>query len=116
MNELIQFGRRPDAEGASSIGSWISIMELLAMISIPTNLAAIYFSGGNGYGNTGAGADSPVTLWLMQKEHTFWTRSNIILLIVAVEHALLLIKIVLANLVPDVPATVLAAEKKRSEV
>lgn len=113
MNELLQFGRRPDAEGTGSIGSWISIMELLAMLSIPTNLASIYFSGGSGYGNTGVEADSPVVNWLMDKP--FWSRGNIILLIVAIEHALLLIKIVLANLIPDVPTSVVNAEKKRQQ-
>jgi Calcium-activated chloride channel len=88
-------------------------MEFLAMLSIPTNLGAIYFSGGNGYANTGADADSPVVVWLLD-ENSFWTRGNIILLIVAVEHVLILIKVLLANLIPDVPGSVLAAEKKRA--
>ena len=113
MNEFLQFGRRPEAEGTGSIGSWINIMEFLAMLSIPTNLAAIYFSGGNGYGNNGSETDSPVVMWLMDKDY-FWTRSNVILLIVAVEHALLLIKIFLATIIEDVPTSVVRAEKKRA--
>lgn len=112
MNEFLQFGRRPNAEGTGSIGSWINIMEFLAYLSIPTNLAAIYFSGGNGYGNNGSDTDSPVVMWLMDND-SFWTRSNVILLIVAVEHALLLVKIFLATIIDDVPQGVIAAEKKR---
>jgi hypothetical protein len=88
-------------------------MEFLAMLSIPTNLAAIYFSGGNGYGNNGPETDSPVVMWLMNKD-TFWTRSNVILLIVAVEHVLLLIKVFLATIIDDVPSSVIADEKKRA--
>jgi hypothetical protein len=87
-------------------------MEFLAMLSIPTNLAAIYFSGGSGYGNNGPETDSPVVMWLMEKD-TFWTRSNVVLLIVAVEHALLLVKVFLATIINDVPSSVIAAEKKR---
>ena len=112
MNNMFYYSRRSIAEGASGIGSWVNIMEFLAMLSIPTNFAAIYFSDGGGFGSKG---ESPVTLWLRNHDH-YWSRSNIILLIVAVEHLLFAIKIILAIAIPDVPNSVLAEEAKRVHV
>lgn len=109
----MNYGRRPDAEGASGIGSWVNIMEFLAILSIPTNIAAIYFSGGSGYNKT---SDSPVTIYLADKSGDYWNRGNIILLIVAVEHALIVMKLLLAGLIPDVPKKVLVAESKRPKL
>ena len=53
MNNMFYYNRRPVAEGASGIGAWLSIMEFLAMVSIATNFAAIYFSDGEGWGQKG---------------------------------------------------------------
>ena len=112
MNNMFYYTRRPIAEVANGIGAWVNIMEFLAMVSIPTNLAAIYFSDGEGFGKKG---QSPVTIWLLDHD-SFWDRGNIILLIVAVEHALFVIKILLAIAIPDVPSSVLSEEAKRVQV
>lgn len=112
MNNIFYYSRRPIAEGASGIGSWVNIMEFLAMLSIPTNFAAIYFSDGGGLGDKG---ESPVVIWL-RSNNIFWNKGNIILLIVGVEHLLFIIKIVMAVAIPDVPAKVLAEEAKRVQI
>jgi len=109
---MFYYSRRPIAEAVSGIGSWVNIMEFLAMLSIPTNFAAIYFSDGGGFGETG---ESPVVLWL-RSHNIFWNKGNIILLIVGVEHLLFIIKIVMAVAIPDVPNRVLAEETKRVQV
>lgn len=104
MNNMFYYSRRPIAEGASGIGSWVNIMEFLAMLSIPTNFAAIYFSDGGGFGKNG---ESPVVIWL-RNHNIFWNKGNIILLIVGVEHLLFIIKILMAIAIPDVSNKVLA--------
>lgn len=60
MNNIFYYKRRPIAEGGNSIGAWHHTMEFLAMVSIPTNLAAIYFAE-SGYGKKAA---SPVVMYL----------------------------------------------------
>ena len=109
---MFYYSRRPIAEGASGIGAWLNIMEFLAMVSIPTNFAAIYFSDGEGFGKKG---QSPVSIWLSSRDE-FWNRGNVILLIVAVEHALFVIKILLSLAIADVPTKVLADEARRVNV
>ena len=42
-----------------------------------------------------------------------WTRFNIVMLVVGVEHAIIGLKLVIAVLIPDVPARVKKAEEKR---
>ena len=48
LNSMTYYSKRNFAEGASGIGSWLPIMELISMISIPINVAIIYFTGYKG--------------------------------------------------------------------
>ena len=53
-----------------------------------------------------------MTQWLMSR-NSFWTRTNIILLAIGLEHVIIGLKVVIALLIPDVPKAVKLAEEKR---
>ena len=53
-----------------------------------------------------------MTRWLMNKGE-YWTRTNIFILAIVVEHLIIALKIVIAVLVPDVPKVVQESEKCR---
>ena len=42
---MSHYNRRSRCEGASGIGAWLNIMEVIAMCCIPVNAAIIYFTG-----------------------------------------------------------------------
>jgi hypothetical protein len=42
---MSHYNRRGHCEGASGIGAWLNIMEVIAMFCIPVNAAIIYFTG-----------------------------------------------------------------------
>ena len=46
----------------------------------------------------------------------FWTRTNIFLLAFFIEHLVIALKVVIALLIPDVPANVKDSEKRRREL
>ncbi len=51
----------------------------------------------------------------MRRTNHFWTRTNIVLLAIVVEHLIIGLKIVIAILIPDVPKDVEDSEAKRSD-
>ena len=55
-----------------------------------------------------------MTRWLMERK-TFWTRTNVFILAVGVEHLVIGLKLVIALLIPDVPQRVKRAEEKRGD-
>lgn len=90
-------------EGASGIGAWLPIMEMLAMLCIPVNTAIIYFTGDFTYTEEGK---SSLVKWLEGRNPDVWNTENIILLVVLIEHMLLFIKAIIAFVIPDVPQSV----------
>ena len=50
--------------------------------------------------------------WFMSKD-SYWTRTNIILLAILVEHLIIGLKIVIGILIPDIPKDVKESELKR---
>lgn len=46
---------------------------------------------------------------------TFWTRTNILLLALFIEHLIIALKVVIALIIPDVPKNVKDSEKRRRE-
>lgn len=60
--------------------------------------------------------ESILVQWLWKRNKPFWTRANVILLAIAIEHVLISIKIVIALLIPDLPKEVQVAEKRREFV
>ena len=119
LNSMIFYSKRTLAEGASGIGSWLPIMELISMICIPINVAIVYYTG---Y------IDEPSVLvqYLRGRdeqrieadpEHSpIWTNENIILFLILMEHVILALKIIIAVLIPDVPQKVLFEEYRQEQI
>ena len=51
--------------------------------------------------------------WLMNRPSGFWTRTNIVMLAILLEHFIIALKVVIALVIPDVPAKVKEAESRR---
>jgi len=45
LNSMSNFSRRRVSQGASSIGSWLNVMELFAVLCIPINMAILFWVG-----------------------------------------------------------------------
>ena len=53
---------------------------------------------------------------MMKRDSGFWTKYNILLLAIAIEHCIIGLKALIAILIPDVSNNVMLAEKQRKEV
>ena len=49
----------------------------------------------------------------LMKKNPFWSRTNIIMLAIAIEHVIIGLKVVIAIIIPDVPKNVVDSEKRR---
>jgi len=45
LNRMSSYSRRFVAQGASGIGSWMGVMELISLVAIPINVAILLFTG-----------------------------------------------------------------------
>ena len=88
-------------------------MEFLAVICIPVNCAIIYFTGDGTFQKVGK---SSWVKFLEDQNPERWTEVNIVWLSIGLEHILLLLKIVIASYISDVPHSVALSEKKRGKV
>ena len=117
LNSMTYYSKRNPSLGASGIGSWLPIMELISMICIPINVAIIYFTG---Y----IGEKSVFVQYLQGKNEealadgndVIWTNENIIWLLILLEHAILGLKVVISVLIPDVPQAVLFEEFREEQI
>ena len=114
LNRMSRFSRRFIAQGASGIGSWTGVMELISMVSIPINVAILLFTakGKDEEGNIG---DSATVEYFLERQEGR-TKFEVVLILVLIEHLLLALKIVAAQLIPDIPAQVIADERKRPKI
>ena len=109
LNSMTYYSQREIAEGASGIGSWLPIMELISMICIPINVAMIFWTGYKG-------KDSILVQTLEEHNGERWTTANILLLLILMEHLILALKIIMAILIPDVPERVIFEEYRHSQM
>ena len=114
LNSMSKFSRRFQAQGASGIGSWTGVMELISLIAIPINIAILLFTG-KGKDETGDYGYSATVTWLLGKE-AIVSPFEVAMILVLVEHIIMGIKVVLAELVPDVPKEVVMEERKRPKL
>ena len=113
LNNMSKFQKRFIAKGASGIGSWAGVMELISMVSIPINVAILLFTT-NGADETGDyGYSATVTYFLGNGKRTTF---EVVLILVMIEHLLLGVKIIMATLIPDVPADVVLMERRRPKI
>ena len=86
--------RRPEPKGAEDIGTWYTILEIMATVGVVTNAALIVFTSGN----AAQGMSIEWKMWFF----------------IAMEHVVLLIKFFLALLVNDVPHEVRLQRERAS--
>lgn len=106
MNDLAQYKRRFPSEGSPGIGNWIGAMEFLSFVCIPVNMCVMYFIS----------EPSRSALIVASLNPEIFTPTNVILLFVAVEHALIALKIIVGQAIPDVPQNVLDSEGIRGKI
>ena len=111
LNRMSRFSRRFQAQGASGIGSWTGVMELISLVAIPINIAILLFTG-KGKDENGDYGYSATVERLLEKD-AIVSPFEVALILVLVEHIVLGIKVVIANLVPDVPKEVQFEERRR---
>ena len=104
------YSRRYVPQGASGIGAWLKIMEFIAIICIPVNCGILYFTG------TTKDQESSFARTLKKQNEDFWTAENIIVLCVLLEHAVILIKVLMQLFIDDVPRSVKVQERKRPTI
>ena len=97
-------------------------MSFLSFFAIPINLSILLFARNPGQQEKGFDQDldaigdeeqSAMQRWFTNKESSYWTRTNIILLAIAVEHLIIGLKIVIGVLIPDIPKDVKESELRR---
>ena len=121
---MTKYGRRNVAECTSGIGNWMSIMGFVSYFAIPINvviLLVVRFPSVQ----IGATQDldtllitekSVLTQYLVEKDDVFWTRANIIIFAIAVEHCVIALKVLMALIIPDVPHKVIQDEFRRVKI
>jgi len=93
MNDLAHYKRRFPSEGSPGIGNWIGAMEFLSFLCIPMNMAVMIFIS----------QPSRSLMIVSRLNPEIFTPQNALLLLIAVEHALIALKIVVGQAIPDVP-------------
>ena len=117
LNSMTYYSKRTIAEGASGIGTWLPIMELISMVCIPINVAMVYWTGMEG-------EDSALVKALAKRDEArvengqeaIWSNLNIVFLLILMEHLILALKIGMAILIPDVPEEVLFEESRNEQI
>ena len=114
MQHISKYGRRNFAQGTSGIGNWNSIMSFVSYVAIPINVLILLLCR---FPKEMVGAfqdldqlepseQSVIIQYLRSKNETFWNRANIILFCIFIEHVVIGIKIIMAGVIPDLPAEV----------
>ena len=94
-------------------------MSSIVFIAIPINLCVLFYARNPGERAIGALQDmdtievekqSAVIQYLF-KRSDFWTRANIPILFIVVEHAMIFIQSFLSFLIPELPDNVIKAER-----
>lgn len=137
MEGMAKYNRRFRAHGASGIGNWLPMMEILAFICIPVNVGIIMYTGRKECPEmlTGQSENSSFrNLLAATKRNTdggiymgngdqidwhhekYWGPVEILWLGLIVEHCYILLKFLLATLISDVPISVKQAETKRVKI
>jgi len=91
--KLLSSTRRPDYKGASDIGVWYTVLEILGVLAVVTNCLLVGFS-------FNAISQNFTTV------NPGLERFQVFAIIVCMEHAILFIKYVISTIVPDVPGDV----------
>lgn len=121
MDGMLRYKRRRKAQGASGIGFWVWVMEIFAILSVPINVSIMYFTGRtwkvkNPDGSISWPVSSRFQEWITAYAPNYWNPMRTLLVAFLIEHALLVLKILVSSVIPDVPETVLDYERKKAVV
>jgi hypothetical protein len=94
MNLMAFYQKRTVAQGASGIGAWKGMAEILSYVSIGVNCAIIYWTS-----NT-----------VSQITNHNYSREEEFMIVVLIEHCILALKLMLAVLIKDKPEWVIQEE------
>lgn len=109
---------------SDGIGNWSIIMNFVSFLAIPINLSILLFARSPANEATGIDQDldeidlseqSEMTKFFKNRDPSYWTRTNMILVAIATEHLIIGIKVVIQILIPDIPKDVKYAEANRRE-
>jgi hypothetical protein len=92
--KLCKIYRRPAPIRAEDIGTWFGILEIMSIICVMTNCLIISFT-----------SNQFETVYALDIRWRFW-------IMIICEHAVLLFKVLLAALIPDVPEYILVARAR----
>lgn len=98
----LKYQRRFKAEVSNGIGNWLRCLEDLTHVSIVINCAMIYFT-----------SHAYKDIFLKQagiNGHDMGKALGFFLVVVLVEHAVLFLKVVIENIIEDVPGAVLRGQ------
>ena len=88
--------RRPTATGAADIGVWLTIQEFLGLLGVLINCCILYFTFDDVFSNVRQYFPSSFSQIVTERPVT-------VLLLLLIEHAIVAIKLALAQLIDDVP-------------
>ena len=117
LQSMTKYSQRTYAEGASGIGAWLPVMELISLVCIPINVGMIMWTGNYDIENR-----EPLDSTLVQELRAInsdpdrWTNYHILFLLIILEHIVICAKVIIAVIIPDVPQTVLYEEYKLEQV
>ena len=120
---MTEYGKRAISQGSSGIGNWSSIMSFISFIAIPINLSILIYARSPsvevGWGQNIESLDfeeeSTMSQFLIKMNPERWTKYNILLLAVVLEHVIIGLKSAIAILIPDLPQSVIVAEVRRKD-
>jgi len=91
LTDFNEYSRRSQPQGAKDIGVWLDVIELTSFMAIVTSIAVIVFT-----------SDQLMLLFSNETGPIFdW--AILLILAVAVEHIMFLLKYLMASMIPDVP-------------
>lgn len=110
---MCRFQRKVKGEAADGIGAWLTIVDTMTFMAIPVNAFIIYFCGDIAFETSG---NPFLTNFLVGQDPELWTSRNILMLVVAVEHALIFLKFCLSAWIDDTPRDIQKEIKRMPKV
>ena len=101
-NQVNNMGRirRFKAEVSDGIGNWLSCIQILSQFSIIINCAVVYFTSHYYRKMFVKSESSPDVTYLPYED---WDYKQFLILVLAVEHAMIIIKILVEQVIDDTP-------------
>lgn len=115
LQHIAKYGKRNQAQCTSGVGNWAPIMSFIGYFAIPCNtLILIMCRFPKDQAGLGEDLDAVESIdeksileqFFQKRDPERWTRTNVIIVAVLVEHIVIALKIVIHLIIPDVPHAV----------